>query len=399
MKNEKGFYGEFGGSFVPDELQEELDRIEKAWNELRCDTDFILTLDSLRRDYQGRPTPLTFAESLSKKLGGAKIYLKREDLNFTGAHKINHVIGECLLAQKMGKKRVMCETGAGQHGLALASVAAKLGLECEIYMGSTSMEKQSQNVAKMRLLGAKVVPVIGGGLSAAVDSAFEAYLKCYSDTLFCIGSIVGPHPYPAIVEELQSVVGREVREQLMKAEGKLPDALVACVSGGSNAIGLFEDFLDDGSVKMFGAEASGYGSETGEHAATITYGKVGVMQGNRTLIIMDENGNPAPVHSIASGLDHPSVGPQHAYLAKTGRVKYVPVSDTEALEAYRILSRTEGIIPALESSHAIALTMKIAKTWKPDECIVCNLSGRGDKDVDFVLQLEDDYCFTQEQRN
>ena len=390
MTNDKGFYGEFGGSFVPDELQKEMDIIERVWNELRCDEEYISTLNGLRKDYQGRPTPLTFAENLSNNLGGARIYLKREDLNFTGAHKINHVIGECLLAKKMGKRRVMCETGAGQHGLALAAVAAKLGLECEIYMGSKSMEKQRQNVAKMKFLGARIVPVIGGGLSAAVDSAFDAYSKCYKDTFFCIGSVVGPHPYPAIVEELQSIVGREVREQIMKAEGRLPDALIACVSGGSNAIGLFDDFLNDENVKMYGAEASGYGSKTGEHAATITYGKVGIMQGNKTLIIMDEKGNPAPVHSIASGLDHPSVGPQHAYLAKIGRVEYVPVSDMEALKAYKALSLTEGIIPALESSHAIALTMKIAKNMKPDECIVCNVSGRGDKDVDFVLGLKDD---------
>lgn len=331
---------------------------------------------------------MTFAEHLSKKIGGAKIYLKREDLNFTGAHKMNHVIGECLLAKKMGKKRVMCETGAGQHGLALATVAARFGLECEVYMGSSSMKRQKQNVDKMRLLGAKIIPVTGGGLSAAVDSALEAYSKCYSDTFFCIGSVVGPHPYPEIIAELQSVVGREVRTQFQEAEGKLPDVVVACVSGGSNAIGLFNTFLEDKQVKMFGAEASGYGSGIGEHAATITYGKIGIMQGNRTLIIMDDEGNPAPVHSIASGLDHPSIGPQHAYLAKTGRVKYIPISDAQALDAYKTLSQTEGIIPALESSHAIALTMKLAATLKPNECIVCNVSGRGDKDIDLVLEYE-----------
>lgn len=388
MINKRGFYGEFGGSFVPAELQEEMDRIEHAWDELKNDSGFLSTLDDLRKNYQGRPTPLTFAEHLSKEIGGAKIYLKREDLNFTGAHKMNHVIGECLLAKKMGKKRVMCETGAGQHGLALATVAAKFGLECEVYMGSTSMERQKQNVAKMRLLGAKIIPVAGGGLSAAVASALEVYSKCYSDTLFCIGSVVGPHPYPEIIAELQSVVGREVRDQFLEAEGKLPDVLVACVSGGSNAIGLFSTFLEDKQVKMFGAEASGYGSGIGEHAATITYGKTGIMQGNRTLIIMDDEGNPAPVHSIASGLDHPSIGPQHAYLAKIGRVKYIPISDAEALDAYRVLSQTEGIIPALESSHAIALTMKLAATLNPNECIVCNVSGRGDKDIELVLEYE-----------
>jgi tryptophan synthase beta chain len=386
--NKKGYYGEFGGSFVPNELQEEMDRIERAWIELKKDPEFASTLEKLRKDYQGRPTPLTFADNLSKLLGGARIYLKREDLNFTGAHKINHVIGECLLAKKMGKKKVMCETGAGQHGLALAAVATKFNLECEIYMGSISMEKQAQNVAKMRLLGAKVIPVLDGGLCAAVDCAFEAYRKNYRDTLFCIGSIVGPHPYPEIVEELQSVVGKEVREQLMEAEGKLPDVLVACVSGGSNAIGLFTEFLDEDSVKIFGAEAGGYGIENGKHAATITYGKAGIMQGNRTLIIMDGDGLPAPVHSIASGLDHPSVGPQHAYLAQIGRVKYVAISDAEALNAYKLLSRTEGIIPALESSHAIALTIKLAKKLSSKECIVCNVSGRGDKDVDYVSKLE-----------
>lgn len=388
MTNKRGFYGEFGGSFVPDELQEEMNRIEHAWDELKNDSKFLLTLDDLRKNYQGRPTPLTFAEHLSKEVGGAKIYLKREDLNFTGAHKMNHVIGECLLAKKMGKKRVMCETGAGQHGLALATVAAKFGLECEVYMGSSSMKKQKQNVAKMRLLGAKIIPVMGGGLSAAVDCALEAYSKCYSDTLFCIGSVVGPHPYPEIIANLQSVVGREVKKQFLEAEGKLPDVLVACVSGGSNAIGLFSTFLEDKEVKIFGAEASGYGSGIGEHAATVTYGKIGIMQGNRTLIIMDDEGNPAPVHSIASGLDHPSIGPQHAYLAKTGRVKYIPISDAEALDAYKTLSRTEGIIPALESSHAIALAMKLAETLNPNECIVCNVSGRGDKDIDTVLEYE-----------
>lgn len=385
MINNEGFYGEFGGSFVSSELQEEMDRIERAWNRLKNDMRFRSSLNGLRRDYQGRPTPLTFAENLSREIGGTRIYLKREDLNFTGAHKINHVIGECLLAKEMGKTKVMCETGAGQHGLALATVAAKFGLGCEVYMGSAAMKKQAQNVAKMRLLGARVVPVVDGGLSAAVDAAFEAYSKCYKNTLFCIGSIVGPHPYPEIVEELQSVVGKEVREQMMRAEGRLPDVLVACVSGGSNAIGLFGEFLDDAHVKMYGAEAGGYGIQTGEHAATMTYGKVGVMQGNKTLIIMDSEGNPAPVHSVASGLDHPSVGPQHAYLGKVGRVQYVPVSDTDALDAYRLLSRTEGVIPALESAHAVALALKLAKSFGSNECIVCNVSGRGDKDVDFVL--------------
>lgn len=388
MRPVNGFYGEFGGSFVSPKIQEEMNRIEAAWEELSNDPNFHKELDNLRKNFQGRPTPLTFAENLTKQIGGAKIYLKREDLNYTGAHKINHVIGECLLAKKMGKTRVMCETGAGQHGLALAAVSAKFGLECEIHMGTNSMKRQVSNVAKMRLYGAKIVPVKDGGLSAAVDSALESYAKCYHNTLFCIGSIVGPHPYPEIVEELQSVVGKEVRQQILKLENRLPDALVACVSGGSNAIGLFSDFIDDKNIKMYGAEASGYGTELGQHAATMTYGKVGIMQGNRTLIIMDENGNPAPVHSIASGLDHPSVGPQHAYLAKIGRVKYVSITDKETLDAYKTLARVEGIIPALESSHAVAYTMKLAKKMKLSEIIICNISGRGDKDVEYILSLE-----------
>lgn len=388
MKHINGYYGEFGGSFVSPELQEELDRIEKAYSEIKNDPEYIKELDYIRSTYQGRPTPLTFAKNLTKKIGGAKIYLKREDLNFTGAHKINHVIGECLLANKLGKKKVICETGAGQHGLALATAAAYFGLECEIHMGVTAMKKQAQNVAKMKMLGAKVIPATSGqqGLSAAVDSAFEVYSKNFHDTLFCIGSVVGPHPFPQIVTDLQSVVGQEVKQQLLDAEDKLPDALVACVSGGSNAIGLFDDFLDDINVKMYGVEAHGYGTKLGEHAATITYGKPGIMQGNRTLIIMDEKENPAPVHSIASGLDHPSTGPQHAYLAQTGRVKYVTITDHEALEAFKILTRTEGIIPALESAHAVAYTMKLARTMDNNECIVCNVSGRGDKDVEYVLE-------------
>lgn len=391
MRSDKGYYGEFGGSFVPDELQKEMDNIERTWLKLRQDPKFWEELEAIRKDFQGRPTPLTFAENLTKEIGGAKIYLKREDLNYTGAHKINHVVGECLLAKKMGKKRVMCETGAGQHGLALATMAAKLGLKCEVHMGTNSIKRQAQNVAKMKLLGARVIPVKGGGLSDAVEHALKVYAKCYKDTLFCIGSIVGPHPFPDIVSELQSIVGREAKTQIMEMESRLPDALVACVSGGSNAIGLFSEFLDDKEVKMYGAEASGYGTKIGEHAATMTYGKVGVMQGNRTLIIMDENGNPAPVHSIASGLDHPSVGPQHAYLAQIGRVKYVPITDAEALDAYKKLARTEGVIPALESAHAIAYTMKLAKTMKASECIICNVSGRGDKDVDYILHLSHDY--------
>ena len=340
------------------------------------------------KNYVGRPSPLYFAKNLTEKLGGAKIYLKREDLNHTGAHKINHCIGEVLLAKRMGKKKVIAETGAGQHGVALATSAALLGLECEIHMGAIDIKKEHPNVIRMKLLGAKVVEVNTGGrcLKDAVDSAFGVFIKDYKTTFFAIGSVVGPHPYPMIVRDLQSIVGKEAKEQILEQEKKLPDYIIGCIGGGSNAIGLFHEFLDD-DVKLIGVEPAGRGSGIGEHAATITYGTEGVIHGMKTIVLQNEKGEPNSVHSIASGLDYPGVGPIHAYLKDIGRVEYTSVSDNETIKAFLELSKVEGIIPALESSHAIAYAMKIAPTLEKDKIIIVNLSGRGDKDIDYVTTL------------
>ncbi|MEI6042677.1 MAG: tryptophan synthase subunit beta [bacterium] len=383
-----GYYGEFGGSFVPPQLAEVLKEIEREYLIAKNDPVFQKEYLDLLKNYVGRPSPLYYAKNLTEKLGGAKIYLKREDLNHTGAHKINHCIGEALLAKRMGKKKLLAETGAGQHGVALATAAVLLGLECEIHMGSIDIEKEHPNVIRMKLLGAKIVEVTSGGkcLKDAVDSAFIKFMNEYKTTFFAIGSVVGPHPYPMIVRDFQSIVGREVREQIMEQEKRLPDYIIGCVGGGSNAIGLFHEFLDD-TVKLIGVEPAGKSDKVGEHAATITHGTTGVIHGMKTIVLQDEKGEPSPVHSIASGLDYPGVGPIHAYLKSIGRVDYVGASDDESLRAFLELSKVEGIIPALESAHAVAHVIKLAPALSKDEIMVVNISGRGDKDIDYVAKI------------
>ena len=382
-----GFFGAYGGSYVPEALRAELDRVYNAYLRLKKDPAFRAELRSLQHTYQGRPTPLYFCKKLTEQTGGAEIYLKREDLNHTGAHKINHCLGEALLARYLGKDTIIGETGAGQHGLALATAAALIGLKCRIFMGETDVKKQFINVRKMQLLGAEVVCVREGGktLKEAVDAAFAEYLDTFEHALYCIGSVVGPHPYPTIVRDFQAVVGREAHAQFRRLKKGLPDAVVACVGGGSNAIGIFTGFLSDPSVRLYGVEPMGRGAAIGDNAASITFGKPAVLHGFKSLVLEDEKGEPAEAYSVASGLDYPSVGPEHAYLKDIGRVNYVTVTDEEALEAFRRLSVTEGIIPALESSHAVAYALKLAKELGRDASIVVNLSGRGDKDVDFVL--------------
>nr|QGT50850.1 tryptophan synthase beta chain [uncultured Elusimicrobia bacterium] len=384
---QEGYFGPFGGCFLPENLAEEMRRVSEAYNRLKEDPAFLRELSYIRKHYQGRPTPITFARGLTAKTGGAQIYLKREDLNHTGAHKINHCIGEALLAVKMGKKKLLAETGAGQHGVALATAAAYFGLECEIHMGAVDIEKEKPNVTRMRLLGAKIVPVTFGqkSLKEAVDSAFETYIKEYKTALYCIGSVVGPHPFPTMVRDFQSVIGAEAREQLLELTGALPDHVVACVGGGSNAMGIFTGFLKDASVKLYGVEPLGRGPEPGSHAATLSYGYPGVLHGFKSLLLQDETGAPAPVYSVASGLDYPGVGPEHAYLKTTGRVMYDTVGDQEALDAFYTLCKTDGIIPALESSHAVAYAMRLARTLPKEETVLVNLSGRGDKDIDFIV--------------
>lgn len=387
LPNKEGYYGEYGGQIIPQELKIIFDEIDIAYREAIADETFLEEYQMLLRDYVGRPSPLYYAKNLSEKLGGAKIYLKREDLNHTGAHKINHTLGEALLAKRMGKKKLLAETGAGQHGVALATAAAIVGIDCEIHMGEIDIKKQHQNVLRMQLLGAKVVSVTSGGrcLKDAVDSAFEAFLSDPQNIFFAIGSVVGPHPYPMIVRDFQSIIGREAKAQISEKEGVLPDYLIACVGGGSNAIGLFHEFLND-DVKMIGVEPSGKSFKDGEHAATLTLGKKGALHGMMTYLLQDEKGEPLPVHSIASGLDYPGVGPVHADLKDKGRVEYVCINDKEALSAFQELSKTEGIIPALESAHAIAHAIKLSPTLKKEEIVIVNLSGRGDKDVDYVAE-------------
>ncbi len=386
--NNKGFFGQYGGQFVPEQLKDALHEVEEAYKKARKDPEFKREYEEILADYVGRPSPLFFAKNLTKQLGGAKIYLKREDLNHTGAHKINHTIGEALLAKRMGKKRLLAETGAGQHGVALATATSIVGIDCEIHMGAIDIEKQHPNVLRMKLLGAKVVAVEGGGrcLKDAVDSAFGAYLQDYKNTFFGIGSVVGPHPYPMMVRDFQSIVGKEARKQIIAQEKKLPDYLVACVGGGSNAIGLFHAFLKD-KVKMTGVEPAGKSFKPGDHAATLTLGKPGVLHGMFTYLLQDKKGEPLPVHSIASGLDYPGVGPQHSHLKDTNRVEYVCATDKEALEAFKILSKTEGIIPALESSHAVAHAIKLAGKLPKEKVVIINLSGRGDKDIDYINSI------------
>jgi len=389
MKNNKQYFGEYGGQFVPDKLEAALKEVEKAYKIVMKDKSFMDEYNDLLEHYVGRPSPIYFAKNLTNKVGGAKIYLKREDLNHTGAHKINHCLGEALLARRMGKKKLLAETGAGQHGVALATAAALVGLKCEIHMGSIDIAKQHPNVIRMKLLGAKIVEVNSGGrcLKDAVDSAFDEYMRNYRDTFFAIGSVVGPYPYPMMVRDFQSIVGKEAKKQFRKMTGKLPDYLVACVGGGSNAIGLFHAFLKDEKVKMIGVEPAGKSFKDGDHAATLTLGTKGVLHGMFTYVLQDKNGNPSPVHSIASGLDYPGVGPNHSFLKDIGRVKYTTANDKEALGAFLEMSKVEGIIPALESAHAIAYATKLAKKIPASSTILVNLSGRGDKDIDYVEGL------------
>ena len=387
--DEAGFFGNHGGRFLPPQLEAPIAEVAAAYAQARQDPGFQAEYEALLADYVGRPSPLFLAAGLTRHLGGAKIYLKREDLNHTGAHKINHCLGEGLLAKRMGKKKLIAETGAGQHGVALATAAALLGLECEIHMGAVDVAKQHPNVVRMEMLGARVVSITSGGqtLKEAIDSAFSVFAADYADTFFAIGSAVGPDPYPSMVRDFQSIIGREARRQVLEKEDRLPDALVAAVGGGSNALGLFTAFLEDEPVKMFGVEPAGRNLDVpGQHAATITLGTSGTLHGMRTLLLQDEDGNPAEVHSIASGLDYPGVGPQHAFLRDTGRVEYVTASDDETIAAFQLLCRTEGIIPALESSHALAHAIRLAPTMSPEKVLVVNLSGRGDKDVDYVAE-------------
>lgn len=387
MNNAKGYFGIYGGAYVSANLQEELNKIEKAYNDLKNNNKFLSDIQYIRKTYQGRPTPITYAKNLSNQIGGAQIYLKREDLNHTGAHKINHCIGEVLLAKYMGKKKVIAETGAGQHGVALATAAAYLGIDCEIYMGANDIAKERPNVSRMQLLGCKIISVEKGQktLKDAVDVAFDYYEKNFADTLYCIGSAVGPHPFPTMIRDYQSIIGIEAKEQMIEMTGALPKAVVACVGGGSNAIGMFSGFIDDKDVDLYGVEPLGKGSNIGEHASSVTYGEEAIIHGFRSLVIMDENKNPAPAYSLASGLDYPSVGPEHAYLNSIKRAKYVQINDDECLEAFYLLPKAEGIIPALESSHAVAYSIKLASKLAKGDNILVNLSGRGDKDMDFII--------------
>ncbi len=386
VPDEDGFFGRYGGQFLPPELEGPFAEITRAYREIENDASFIAELRYLRKHFQGRPTPVYHARSLSLANGGAQIYLKREDLNHTGAHKLNHCMGEGLLAKYMGKKKLIAETGAGQHGVALATAAAHFGLECEIHMGEVDIAKQAPNVSRMKLLGATVVPVSRGlrTLKEAVDSAFEAYLADPENSIYCIGSVVGPHPFPLMVRDFQKVVGIEAREQFVEMTGNLPDVVEACVGGGSNAIGIFAGFLDD-PVELIGVEPLGRGAAVGDHAATMSYGTEGVIHGFRCYLLQDEQGEPAPVYSCASGLDYPGVGPEHSYLKDTGRVRYVTCTDDECRDAFFLLSRREGIIPALESAHAVAHALVKAREMKTGTVLV-NLSGRGDKDMDYVLE-------------
>ena len=388
MPDANGFFGKFGGSFIPPELEKPFEEIKKAYEELKNSPKFIEELKYVRKHYQGRPTPISFAKNLTNYCGGAKIYLKREDLNHTGAHKLNHCMAEVILAKHLGKKKVIAETGAGQHGVALATAAAYFGLECEIHMGEVDIAKEHPNVVRMRILGAKVVPATHGlkTLKEAVDSAFEAYLTDTENSIYCIGSVVGPHPFPMMVRDFQSVIGFEAREQFFEHEGKLPDVVTACVGGGSNAMGLFAGFIDDKQVELYGVEPMGKGDKIGEHSASLTYGEEGIMHGFNSIMLKDADGNPAPVYSIGSGIDYPSVGPEHAYLNEIGRSKVGLCNDIEAVDAFYKLSQLEGIIPALESAHAVGFAMKLAKTLSKDKTILVNLSGRGDKDIDFVIE-------------
>ncbi len=385
-----GHFGPYGGMFVAETLMEPLDELRLAYEKYLKDPDFLAELDADLKHYVGRPSPVYHAERLSRELGGAQLFLKREDLNHTGAHKVNNTIGQALLAKRMGKTRIIAETGAGQHGVATATVAARLGLECVVYMGAVDMARQEANVYRMRLLGARCVSVESGSktLKDALNEAMRDWVSNVDNTFYIIGTVAGPHPYPAMVRDFQAVIGREARVQMQEMTGRLPDALVACVGGGSNAIGLFHAFLDDREVALYGVEAAGEGLATGKHAAPLCAGKPGVLHGNRTYLMEDADGQIIETHSISAGLDYPGVGPEHAWLKDSGRARYDAVTDDEALAAFHKLTRTEGIIPALESSHAIAYAMKLAPTLRQDQTILINLSGRGDKDMHTVAARE-----------
>ena len=396
LPDHKGHFGVFGGRYVPETLVPALDELEKAYLDCKDDKEFQDKLNYYHRQYSGRPTPLYFARGLTEKYGGAKIYLKREDLNHTGAHKINNTLGQLLLAEGMGKKRVIAETGAGQHGVATATVAAMLGFECEVYMGTEDIERQALNVFRMKLLGTKVIPVSSGSatLKDAINEAFRDWVDSVENTFYCFGSVAGPHPYPMMVRDFQSIIGHETKEQILEVEGRMPDYLVACVGGGSNSIGLFYPFYEDVGVKFIGVEAAGLGIETGKHAATLSHGQPGVLHGALSYLLQDENGQVEVAHSISAGLDYPGVGPEHSFYKETDRASYVSITDEEALSALELTSQTEGIIPALESAHALAYVGKLAPTLKKSEIIVINLSGRGDKDVETVdkaLSRKDDH--------
>jgi tryptophan synthase beta chain len=385
-----GHFGPYGGQFVAETLMAPLEELQAAYARFRDDPDFIAELDHDLQYYVGRPSPLYHAERLTKQLGGARIYLKREDLNHTGAHKVNNTVGQALLAKRMGKTRVIAETGAGQHGVATATVAARFGMRCVVYMGAEDVQRQSPNVFRMKLLGAEVVPVHSGTktLKDALNEAMRDWVTNVDDTFYIIGTVAGPHPYPMLVRDFQTVIGREAKRQVMAAEGRLPDALVACVGGGSNAIGLFHPFLEDRKVALYGVEAAGEGIDTGRHAATLAAGRPGVLHGNRTYLMEDADGQIIGTHSISAGLDYPGVGPEHAWLKDTERATYVGITDDEAMAGFELLTRTEGIIPALESSHAIAYAAKLAPTMRKDQIVVVNLSGRGDKDINTVARLK-----------
>ena len=379
----EGRYGQYGGQYIPETLMNAVQELDAAYKHYKDDPEFVKELNALYADYAGRPSRLYYAEKMTKDLGGAKIYLKREDLNHTGSHKINNVLGQVLLAKKMGKTRVIAETGAGQHGVAAATAAALMGMECEIYMGKEDTERQALNVYRMELLGAKVHPVTSGTMTLkdAVNEAMREWTRRVDDTLYVLGSVMGPHPFPMIVRDFQKIIGKEIKEQLYEKEGRLPDAVIACVGGGSNAMGAFYEFIPDKEVQLIGCEAAGLGVDNPKNAATVANGSVGIFHGMKSLFCQDEYGQIAPVYSISAGLDYPGIGPEHAMLHETGRAQYVPVTDEEAVSAFEYLSRTEGIIPAIESAHAVAYARKLAPSMDRDQIIVINISGRGDKDV------------------
>lgn len=379
----KGRYGEYGGQYIPETLMNAVHELEEAYEKYKNDPEFVAELDDLYRNYAGRPSRLYYAKKMTKDLGGARIYLKREDLNHTGSHKINNVLGQVLLAKKMGKTRVIAETGAGQHGVATATAAALMGMECEVFMGKEDTDRQALNVYRMELLGAKVHAVTSGTMTLkdAVNETMREWTRRMDDTLYVLGSVMGPHPFPMIVRDFQKIIGKEIKEQLMEREGRLPDAVIACVGGGSNAMGAFYEFIPHKEVQLIGCEAAGLGVDTEKHAATIAKGSEGIFHGMKSLFCQDKDGQIAPVYSISAGLDYPGIGPEHAWLAETGRASYVPVTDEEAVAAFEYLSRTEGIIPAVESAHAVAYARKLAPAMEKDKIIVINISGRGDKDV------------------